>query len=52
MRQRIYALSTSLTMGASAGEVERQDLVGALSPSGHSMSTHSSSCGCERQESR
>src|SRR5260370_37087096 len=42
MRQRIFARSTSRRKLRFAGSVESQYLVGSASPSGHSISSHSS----------
>jgi hypothetical protein len=48
MRQHSFAVSIRRVMDTSAGKVESQYLVGALSPCRHSMSNRSSSCGCQR----
>src|SRR5277367_3370140 len=52
MRQRNLAVSTRTSSGASSGKVESQYLVGAFSPSGHSISNHSSAGGAANCQSR
>src|ERR1700679_2426064 len=52
MRQRNLAVSTRTSIGVSSGKVESQYFVGAFSPSGHSMRSHSSGWGVERRQSR
>src|SRR2546428_424170 len=52
MRQRNIARRTKSIEVAVGGSVESQYLIGAASPRGHSMSSHSSSRGVERQSSR
>src|SRR5580693_9282385 len=52
MRQRNLAVSTRPSMGVSSGRVESQYFVGSFSPSGHSMSSHSSGWGVETFQSR
>src|SRR5437667_12832383 len=52
MRQRNIAKRTKSIEVAVGGSVESQYLIGAASPRGHSMSSHSSRRGVERQSSR
>src|SRR5271169_745826 len=52
MRQRSFAVSTRTSIGVSSGKVESQYLVGSRSASGHSISSHSSSCGAVSLPSR
>src|ERR1019366_9355314 len=52
MRQRSLAVSTSRRKDTSFGRVESQYLVGSSSPSGHSISSHSSGRASVRLYSR
>src|SRR5215213_4778791 len=52
MRQRSLAMLTSSLTEIVSGRVENQYLVGSFSPSGHSISSHSSGQGCAHQSSR
>src|SRR6476661_6992610 len=52
MRQRNFARSTRRSKGMSGGTVASQYLADSASPSGHSISSHSSSPGSARHSSR
>src|SRR4051812_48981785 len=52
MRQRSLARSTRRSNGVSGGRVASQYLAGSVSPSGHSISSHSSSRSSVRHSSR
>src|SRR5271163_3341229 len=52
MRQRNLVVSTRTSSVVSSGKVESQYLVGAFSPSGHSISNHSSAGGAANCQSR